>query len=173
MAKKRKTLEAQPQAPAVAPQTGSKLDALAALLAHPDGASVDEIMRATGWQAHSVRGAISGALKKRRGLEIAPEPVDGVRRYRIVWGGRGAGRISTDWRRCRCRSFARRGRQNGVFSCETFPVFEPEKSLLQVGMGRSAQHLNHGTISENCRNGEGFPAAANCAKFPDTAERPE
>ena len=72
----------------MAPQTGSKLDALAALLAQPEGASIDEIMRATGWQAHSVRGAISGTLRKRRGLEIASEPVDGVRRYRIVGVGR-------------------------------------------------------------------------------------
>jgi hypothetical protein len=88
MAKKQKTLEAPPQAPAVAPEIRSKLEALAALLARSEGASIDEIMRATGWQAHSVRGAISGTLKKRRGLEIASESVDGVRRYRIVGGVR-------------------------------------------------------------------------------------
>ena len=88
MAKKQKTPEAPLQAPVVAPPTGSKLGTLAALISRPEGAMIDEIMQATGWQAHSVRGAISGTLKKRRGLEIVSEPVDGVRRYRIVGGVR-------------------------------------------------------------------------------------
>jgi hypothetical protein len=39
------------------------------------------MMKATGWQAHSVRGAIAGALKK-RGLTITSTKVDGVRRYK-------------------------------------------------------------------------------------------
>ena len=59
----------------------TKLDQLTALLARPRGASLAEMVAATGWQAHSVRGALSGALK-RRGLEIASEKIDGVRRYR-------------------------------------------------------------------------------------------
>jgi len=41
------------------------------------GATVDEIVEATGWQPHSVRGAMSGALKKRLGLTIASGEVEG------------------------------------------------------------------------------------------------
>ena len=41
------------------------------------GATIDEIVEATGWQAHTVRGAMSGALKKKLGLTITSEKVDG------------------------------------------------------------------------------------------------
>lgn len=60
----------------------TRLDQLADMLRRPGGASLDEICAATGWQAHSVRGAISGALKK-KGHTIVSERIDGVRRYRI------------------------------------------------------------------------------------------
>lgn len=59
----------------------SKLDQLAKLLARKNGASIAEMMQATGWQQHSVRGALAGSLKK-RGLLITSEKVDGTRRYR-------------------------------------------------------------------------------------------
>jgi hypothetical protein len=59
----------------------SKLDRLAFLLARNNGASIAEMASATGWQKHSVRGALAGALK-RRGLIITSEKVDGIRRYR-------------------------------------------------------------------------------------------
>ena len=60
---------------------GSKLDRIAALLARATGATIDEMVDATGWQPHSVRGAIAGSLK-RRGLAITSDKVNGVRRYR-------------------------------------------------------------------------------------------
>ena len=41
-------------------------------------------MAATGWQAHSVRGAISGSIKKALGLEVLSEKTDAGRVYRIV-----------------------------------------------------------------------------------------
>jgi hypothetical protein len=59
----------------------SKLDQVEALLLAPTGATIAEIMTATGWQQHSVRGAMAGALKK-RGLTITSDKVDGLRRYR-------------------------------------------------------------------------------------------
>jgi hypothetical protein len=59
----------------------SKLDLVEALLRAEGGTTIDGIMAATGWQQHSVRGAIAGALKK-RGFIIASDKVDGVRRYR-------------------------------------------------------------------------------------------
>ncbi len=66
-------------APTVPPE--SKLDSLATLLNRREGASIAEMMAATGWQAHSVRGAMAGSLK-RRGLAITSEKVDSIRRYR-------------------------------------------------------------------------------------------
>jgi hypothetical protein len=47
------------------------------------GATIEALSKATGWQAHSVRGAMSGAIKKKRGLGVTSEKVDGVRTYRI------------------------------------------------------------------------------------------
>lgn len=69
--------------PSVRP--GTKLALLVDLLRAGDGASIDEIVAATGWQAHSVRGAISGALKKKLGLTVASEKQDDRGRvYRIA-----------------------------------------------------------------------------------------
>ena len=61
----------------------SKLDQVEAMLKQDAGVSIAEIMAATGWQQHSVRGALAGALKK-RGLVIASAKVDGTRLYRAV-----------------------------------------------------------------------------------------
>ena len=58
-------------------RAGTKQAAIIALLQRPEGASVAEIVAATGWLAHSVRGMISGALKKKLGLPILSEKVEG------------------------------------------------------------------------------------------------
>lgn len=58
----------------------SKLDQLETLLCTEKGASIAEMVATTGWQQHSVRGAMAGALKK-RGLVITSEKINGVRRY--------------------------------------------------------------------------------------------
>ncbi len=69
--------------PAVRP--GTKQALLIDLLKRKKGATIEEIVEATGWQPHSVRGAISGTLKKKLGLAVTSEkPGDGPRRYRIV-----------------------------------------------------------------------------------------
>lgn len=60
----------------------TKLDTLERLLKRKNGASIAEMTKATGWQQHSVRGAMAGALKK-RGHSIASDKTDGTRRYRI------------------------------------------------------------------------------------------
>jgi hypothetical protein len=63
----------------------TKLAQLEALLRRPDGATVDQISRSLEWQTHSVRGAMSGALKKKQGLTITSEKThDGRRIYRIA-----------------------------------------------------------------------------------------
>lgn len=66
----------------------TKQSLLIDLLTRRRGATIAEISEATGWQAHSVRGAISGTLKKTLGFTIASEKVDDRGRvYRIVEGG--------------------------------------------------------------------------------------
>jgi Protein of unknown function (DUF3489) len=51
----------------------------------PSGATVDQIMNATGWQPHTGRGFFAGALKKRLGTEVTSEKrEDGTRVYRIT-----------------------------------------------------------------------------------------
>lgn len=56
---------------------GTKQDMLIAMLRAPEGATIDEIVAATGWQAHSARGAMSGVLKKKLGLTITSEKFEG------------------------------------------------------------------------------------------------
>ncbi len=67
------------------PREGTKQATLIAMLRAPDGATIEEIMAATGWQSHTVRGAFAGALKKKLGLTITSEKIDGRGRvYRIT-----------------------------------------------------------------------------------------
>lgn len=63
----------------------TKLARLEAMLRRPDGATVAQISKSLDWQTHSVRGAMSGALKKKQGLTITSEKTDDGRRvYRIA-----------------------------------------------------------------------------------------
>ena len=63
---------------------GTKQAILIAMLRSEAGATIGEIMAANGWQAHTVRGALAGALKKRLGLEVTSEKIDGRGRvYRL------------------------------------------------------------------------------------------
>lgn len=55
------------------------------LLNRPDGASVEEMMQATYWQQHSIRGFLAGTVKKKMGLALTSSKAEGeVRRYRIA-----------------------------------------------------------------------------------------
>jgi len=67
----------------------SKQNACLTLLARPDGATIEELQSATGWQSHSVRGFLAcAAVKIKLGLTHISSKVDGdVRRYRIVDAG--------------------------------------------------------------------------------------
>lgn len=64
----------------------SKLSKMIALLRRKDGATITQMMKVTGWQAHSVRGAMSGTIKKRLGLTITSDMLGTDRTYRIVNG---------------------------------------------------------------------------------------
>jgi hypothetical protein len=65
--------------------TKSKHDTVLQLLNRTGGASMAELEKATGWQAHSVRGFLSGTVKKRLKLQLRSERTEkGVRRYTIA-----------------------------------------------------------------------------------------
>jgi hypothetical protein len=70
----------EPEADAKRP---SKQDGVIAMLRRPEGATVDEVARVTGWQRHTVRGVFSGTLKKKLGLTIASAKEERGRVYRI------------------------------------------------------------------------------------------
>ncbi|HEX3756872.1 MAG TPA: DUF3489 domain-containing protein [Rhizomicrobium sp.] len=73
----------KPKLRAAAAPPGSKLSILETLLRRPAGMTIAHACQATGWQAHSVRGAIAGALKK-RGLRIVSEKADSIRTYHVA-----------------------------------------------------------------------------------------
>jgi hypothetical protein len=62
----------------------SKQDGVIAMLRRPEGATVDEVVSATGWQRHTVRGVFSGTLKKKFRLTIASAKEERGRVYRIA-----------------------------------------------------------------------------------------
>ena len=75
-------------APATTPtrRTDSKQAMVLDMLRRPEGATNAQIREATGWQPHTVRGAIAGTFKKKLGYNITSEkPADGDRVYRIVY----------------------------------------------------------------------------------------
>jgi predicted transcriptional regulator len=62
----------------------SKQAQMIELLKRPDGATLNQLVEATGWQSHTVRGAMAGSLKKKLGLTIISEKATGQERtYRI------------------------------------------------------------------------------------------
>ena len=64
---------------------GTKLAAIIDAMRHPGGATIAQMVAGTGWQAHTVRGAISGMVRKRLGYEVVTEKgADGLRVYRIA-----------------------------------------------------------------------------------------
>jgi len=75
-------IEALPE-PQTDPKRPSKQDAVIAMLRRPEGATVDEVARATGWQRHTVRGVFSGTLKKKLGLTLASAKEERGRVYRV------------------------------------------------------------------------------------------
>ena len=62
----------------------TKRECMLTLLSRPEGASIQEMMQATGWQQHGVRGFLAGTVKTKLGFSlISSTPEDGGRRYRI------------------------------------------------------------------------------------------
>ena len=84
-ARRPKSQKAAKQAkPAAGAREGSKAAKVLGLLRRPDGASLKELMRSTGWLAHSVRGFLSGAVAKRIGFKlVSAKSENGERRYSV------------------------------------------------------------------------------------------
>ena len=57
-------------------RSGTKQEIVIGLLRRAEGATAEQMMEATGWQKHTVRGAIAGALKKKLGLAVTSEKVE-------------------------------------------------------------------------------------------------
>lgn len=64
----------------------TKTEQVVSLLSRPSGASIAEIMKSTGWQAHSIRGFLAGSLKKKGHAVSSDVEAGGVRRYWLPAG---------------------------------------------------------------------------------------
>ena len=83
-AAKSKKTPAKPPEPAPPPAgPRGKIGVVVGMLRRTEGATIPDLMEATGWQAHSVRGALAGAIKKKLGLKVSSQKLESGRVYRI------------------------------------------------------------------------------------------
>ena len=81
---KKRLRKAKPVRPTAGSRKGSKTSKVLELLKRSQGATLPELMKATGWQPHSVRGFLSGTVGKKMGLSVASvKDEGGQRRYSV------------------------------------------------------------------------------------------
>jgi hypothetical protein len=85
-----KSTPKKPVQPDIRISPSSKQAVVLAMLHGTDGATIDAIAKATGWQQHSVRGFLAGVVKKKLGLNVVSTVEDGQRTYRILSTGKQA-----------------------------------------------------------------------------------
>jgi len=75
----------RPRPEPVSPRPGSKTAKVLTLLKRPEGASLKQLLKATGWQPHSIRGFLSGTVTRKMGLKISSIKAEsGERRYKVM-----------------------------------------------------------------------------------------
>jgi hypothetical protein len=80
-------------------EPGSKQDSVIAMLKSPAGATIDAMVKATGWQQHPVRGFLAGVVRTRLKLKLGSKKVDGRRVYRITGGAKDRSKSRSQSRR--------------------------------------------------------------------------
>jgi Protein of unknown function (DUF3489) len=69
--------------PLPAARANTKQAEVLALLSSPSGTTIEKMMKATGWQQHSVRGFLAGVVRKKLKLDLISEPAESGRIYRL------------------------------------------------------------------------------------------
>lgn len=83
--RKQQNSDRAPKAPIqIQTRSGTKQSTAIEMLRSPNGANIDALMNATGWQKHSVRGFLAGIVRKRLKLNLDSTIVEGVRVYRVI-----------------------------------------------------------------------------------------